>query len=68
MSNLVEFDHKASVKRLMEQLHGFAQDVGLNEAKIRQIVQQIIIDMPLHTDGERLEWSKKWILAASATG
>jgi|FEC22Drversion2_1045045.scaffolds.fasta_scaffold01136_25 hypothetical protein len=66
MSNVFEFGRRASAKWLMEHLHGFAHEVGLNEAKVRQIVRKIIIDMPLHTDEERLEWARNWMLAASA--
>jgi hypothetical protein len=46
-------------------LRGFAHGLDLDEARAHQIVEQVIIDMPLHTNEERLEWARKWMLAAS---
>jgi hypothetical protein len=52
-------------ERLMKRLCEFARGLGLDEAKARQIIKQVVIDMPLHTDEERLEWARNWMLAAS---
>ena len=65
MSNEADPDHEEIVERLIARLHDFADGLGLDEAKTRQIVEQVIIDMPLHTDEERLEWAWNWMRAAS---
>jgi hypothetical protein len=57
---------EAAVERLVVQLLGLAFELGLNDAKVRRIVAQIATDMPLHTDEERLEWARKWMLAVSS--
>jgi hypothetical protein len=64
---IIGFDqaHEASFEWLMARLYGFARDLGLREAKTRQIIEQVVVDMPLHTDEERLEWASGWMLAAS---
>lgn len=57
---------EAAVERLMRHLHRFVQDIGFDEAKARQIIEQIIIDMPLHSDEERVECACSWMLAVSS--
>ena len=60
-----DLEYEEIVELLMARLHGFAHGLGLDEAKARQIVEQVITDMPLHTDDERLEWAWNWMRAAS---
>jgi hypothetical protein len=43
----------------------FAHGLGLDDTRARQIVEQVIIDMPLHTNEEMLEWARNWMRAAS---
>jgi hypothetical protein len=65
MTNGSDLTHEISSEWLMARLYGFAQVLGLSEVKTRQIVEQVLIDMPLHTDEERLGWASGWMLTAS---
>ena len=53
--------HEIVVARLMRQLYGFAQGLGVNEFDLR-----VITDMPLMPDEDRLARARNWMLVASA--
>ncbi|WP_267425995.1 hypothetical protein [Methylobacterium sp. GC_Met_2] len=53
------------VARLMRQLYGFAQGLGLDEPTTREIVNRMIDDMPLAPDDDRLARARNWMLIAS---
>ena len=54
-------EHDIFVARLMRQLYGFAQGLGVNEFDLR-----VITDMPLMPDEDRLARARNWMLIASA--
>lgn len=56
----------ATIPYMMRRLDGFARGLGLGEATARRIVEQVVADMPLHTDDERVEWARNWLLAAAS--
>ena len=49
-----EPNHEIVVARLMRQLYGFAQGLGIDEFNVRLIVERVIADMPLMPDDDRL--------------
>jgi hypothetical protein len=53
--------HEIVVARLMQQLYGFAHDLGVDEFDVR-----VIADMPLMPDEDRLARARNWLLVASA--
>jgi hypothetical protein len=57
---------RAATQHMMRRLDGFARGLGLDEATTRRIVEQAVADMPLHTNDERVEWARKWLLAAAS--
>ena len=59
-------NHEIVVARLMRQLYGFAQGLGLDEPTTRDIVNRVIKDMPLTPDDDRLARARNWMLIASA--
>jgi hypothetical protein len=59
-------NHEIVVARLMRQLHGFAQRLGLDRETTRGIVDRVIADMPLAPDDDRLARARNWMLIASA--
>jgi hypothetical protein len=59
-------NHEIVVARLMRQLHGFAQGLGLDRETTRGIVDRVIADMPLAPDDDRLARARNWMLIASA--
>ena len=59
-------NHGIVVARLMRQLYGFAQGLGIDEFNMRIIVERVIADMPLAPDDDRLALARNWMLIASA--
>jgi hypothetical protein len=59
-------NHEIVVARLIRQLYGFADGLGLDEFTVRMIVERVIADMPLAPDGDRLARARNWMLIASA--
>ena len=59
-------NHEIVVARLMRQLYGFAEGLGLDEPTTRDIVNRVIEDMPLAPDEDRLARARNWMLIASA--
>ena len=57
---------RAAVKRTMARLDGFARGLGLDEATTRQIVEEVLADMPDRDDDDRLMEARKRMLKASA--
>lgn len=67
MSNDPEAAHeRAAVQHMMRRLDGFARGLGLDEAATRQIVEQVVADMPVHTDEERLIEARARMILVSA--
>ncbi|WP_267357155.1 MULTISPECIES: hypothetical protein [unclassified Methylobacterium] len=64
--NAADQNHEVVVARLMRQLYGFAQGLGLDEPTTRDIVNRVIEDMPLAPDDDRLARARNWMLMASA--
>jgi hypothetical protein len=59
-------NHEVVVARMMRQLYGFAQGLGLDEPTTRGIVNQVIEDMPAAPDDDRLARARNRMLIASA--
>lgn len=59
-------NHEIVVARLMRQLYGFAEGLGLDEPTTRDIVNRVIDDIPLAPDDDRLARARNWMLIASA--
>lgn len=57
---------KAAVHRAMARLDGFARGLGLDEAATRMIVEQVVVELPLAEDEERLAEARRRMIAASA--
>jgi len=57
---------RAATQYIMRRLDGFARGLGLDEAAARQIVEQVVADMPRHTDEERLDVARQHMIIASA--
>jgi hypothetical protein len=57
-----EFEVQSMVRRL----EGFAGGLGVDEARTRQIAEQVITDMPMRTDDERLMEARARMIVASA--
>jgi len=66
MSDDPDHEHRAVAARLMRQLYGFADGLGLDEPTTRHIVDRVIADMPLAPDEDRLARARNWMLIASA--
>lgn len=58
--------HEIVVARLMQQLYGLAQGLGVDEFDVRLIAERVIADMPLMPDEDRLARARNWLLVASA--
>ncbi|QGY03724.1 hypothetical protein MMSR116_18845 [Methylobacterium mesophilicum SR1.6/6] len=65
MSEEPNHEHEVVVARLMRQLYGFAEGLGLDEATTRHIVERVIADMPLLPDDDRLARARNWMLIAA---
>lgn len=50
------------MKHVVARLDGFARGLGLDRARVRQIVEGVIADMPERTDDERLMEVRKRML------
>ena len=57
---------RAAIQYMMRRLDGFARGLGLDQATTRGIVEQVVADMPLHTNDERVEWSRNRLDAAAS--
>ncbi|MDE4915145.1 hypothetical protein PQI07_31485 [Methylobacterium sp. 092160098-2] len=67
MSDDPEATHyPATIQHMMWRLDGLARGLGLDEAVTRQIAEQVIADMPMRTDDERLMEARARMTAASA--
>ena len=66
MSEEADPRHEIAAARLMRQLHGFAQGLGLDHETTRGIVDRVIADMPLAPDDDRPARARNWMLIASA--
>ena len=58
-------NHEIVVARLMQQLHGFAQGLGLDHETTRGIVDRVIAHMPLAPDEDRLARARHLMLIAA---
>ncbi|MDH2311406.1 hypothetical protein [Methylobacterium brachiatum] len=58
-------NHEIVAARLMQQLHGFAQGLGLDDEMVRHIVDRVIVDMPLTPDPDRAAEARNWMLLAA---
>jgi hypothetical protein len=61
-----DLNHEIVVARLMRELCGFAQSLGVEEFNVRVIAERVIADMPLMPDEDRLARARNWMLIASA--
>ncbi|WP_267360804.1 MULTISPECIES: hypothetical protein [unclassified Methylobacterium] len=67
MSDDPEATHeRTAIQHMMRRLDGFARGLGLDEANMRQIVEQVVADMPMRTDDERLAEARNRLIVASA--
>ncbi|MFB0491345.1 hypothetical protein ABIE45_003931 [Methylobacterium sp. OAE515] len=57
---------RAAIQHMMRRLDRFARGLGLDEGNTRRIVEQVVADMPVHTDEERIGWARKWMLAVAS--
>jgi hypothetical protein len=65
MSDDPEAAHeRAAIQHMMRCLDGFARELGLDEAAMRQIVERVTADMPLRTDEERVVEAQARLAAA----
>ena len=65
MSDDPEATHeRAVIQRMMRRLDGFARGLGLDDATARRIVEQVLADMPVHTDEERLTEARHRLIAS----
>ncbi|GJE14613.1 hypothetical protein [Methylobacterium longum] len=51
---------------MMRRLNGFARGLGLDDAATGQVVENVVADMPVHTDEERLSEARNRLIVASA--
>lgn len=58
--------YKAAVHRAMARLDGFARGLGLDEATTRTIVEQVVVELPLAEDEQRLVEARNRMIAALA--
>jgi hypothetical protein len=56
---------RAAIQHMMRRLDGFARGLGLDEGATRQIVEQVVADMPVHTDEERLIEARAQMILAT---
>jgi len=66
MSDDPEATRKFAAARLMRQLHGFAEGLGLDHETTRGIVDRVIAHMPLAPDDDRLARARHLMLIAAA--
>jgi hypothetical protein len=65
MSEDPEATHeRAAIQHMMRRLDGFARELALDEAAMRQIVERVTADMPLRTDEERVVEAQARLAAA----
>ena len=51
---------------MMRRLDGFTRELGLDEAIMRLVTEQVVADMPMRTDEERLAEARNRLIVASA--
>lgn len=56
---------QADIHFMMQRLKGFSRVVDLDEAKTRQIIRQVVADMPSRSDEERLVEARSRMIRAS---
>lgn len=56
---------QAAVQFMMRRLEGFARVIDLDEATMRRIVRQVVVDMPGRSDDERLVEARSRMIKAS---
>jgi len=67
MSDDPESTHeRAAIQHMMRRLDGFARGLGLDEAAMRQIVEQVYADMPVSSDEERLDAARQRMVIGPA--
>ena len=54
------------VQHMMRRLDGFARGLGLDEATTREIIEKVVVEMPLAEDEERLIEARHRMIIASA--
>ncbi|MDE4910379.1 hypothetical protein PQI07_06640 [Methylobacterium sp. 092160098-2] len=63
--NLETASDREAVQRLMRQLHGYAQGLGLDDAAVRKIVGRAIASMPNADDVHLQAEARQWMLRAA---
>ena len=58
--------YRAAVHRVMVRLDGLARGLGLDEATTREIVEKVVVEMPLAEEEERLVEARHRMIVASA--
>ncbi len=53
------------IQLMLRRLKGFALVIDLDEATMRQIIRQVVADMPKRSDEERLVEARSRMIAAS---
>lgn len=56
---------REAVQRLMRQLHGYAQGLGLDDATVREIVERVVAGMPDGDDVHLQAEARQWMLRAA---
>ena len=57
---------RAAIQHMMRRFDSLARGIGLDEGAMRQIVEQVVADKPVHTDEERLTEARNRLIVASA--
>ncbi|GAN52507.1 hypothetical protein ACXR8U_13590 [Methylobacterium radiotolerans] len=55
-----------AIQHMMRRLDGFARGLGLDEAATRHIVEQVVADMAMRSDEERMVEARRRMIIASA--
>lgn len=66
MTDTANSNGKAEVQYMMDHLDGFARNLGLNKSATRQIVENVLVDMPRCTLQQRLTEARARMIVASA--
>ena len=57
--------YRTAVQRAMARLDGFARGLGLDGATTREIIEKVVVEMPLAEDEERLIEARHRMIMAS---